>query len=58
MARFVSMQTNFTSGELDPLVRARTDIESYRNALQTAQNVICQPQGGLLVDLELISLMN
>ena len=47
MARFVSMQTNFTSGELDPLVRARTDIESYRNALQTAQNVICQPQGGV-----------
>jgi len=47
MARFVSMQTNFTSGELDPLVRARIDIESYNNALETAKNVICQPQGGV-----------
>lgn len=47
MARFVQMQTNFTSGELDPLVRARVDIESYSNALETAKNVICQPQGGV-----------
>ena len=47
MARFVSMQTNFTAGELDPLVRARVDIESYKNALETAKNVICQPQGGV-----------
>tara|TARA_R110000772_G_scaffold94899_2_gene193120 strand:- start:197 stop:2155 length:1959 start_codon:yes stop_codon:yes gene_type:complete len=47
MARFVSMQTNFTAGELDPLVRARVDIESYKNALETARNVICQPQGGV-----------
>jgi len=47
MARFVSMQTNFTSGELYPLVRARVDIASYNNALETAQNVICQPQGGV-----------
>lgn len=47
MARFVSMQTNFTTGELDPLVRARVDIASYNNALETAQNVIVQPQGGV-----------
>ena len=47
MARFVSMQTNFTSGELDPLVRARIDIESYNNSLEVAKNVICQPQGGV-----------
>ena len=47
MARFVSMQTNFTAGELDPLVRARVDIDSYKNALETAKNVICQPQGGV-----------
>ena len=47
MARFVSMQTNFTSGELDPLVRARVDIESYNNSLEVAKNVICQPQGGV-----------
>tara|TARA_R110000868_G_scaffold407111_2_gene688214 strand:+ start:677 stop:2629 length:1953 start_codon:yes stop_codon:yes gene_type:complete len=47
MARFVSMQTNFTTGELDPLVRARVDIPAYQNALETARNVICQPQGGV-----------
>ena len=47
MARFVSMQTNFTSGELDPLVRARVDIDAYNNALESAKNIICQPQGGV-----------
>jgi len=47
MARFVEIQTNFTTGELDPLVRARVDLKAYDNALETAQNVICQPQGGL-----------
>ena len=48
MARFVNIQTNFTSGELDPLVRARIDLKSYNNALDTAKNVICQPQGGIV----------
>ena len=47
MARFVSMQTNFTSGELDPLVRARVDIDAYNNSLEVAKNIICQPQGGV-----------
>lgn len=47
MARFVSMQTNFTSGELDPLVRARVDIDAYNNSLESAKNIICQPQGGV-----------
>ena len=47
MARFVNIQTNFTTGELDPLVRSRVDLDAYRNALETAQNVICQPQGGV-----------
>jgi len=47
MARFVTVQTNFTTGELDPLLRARIDLKSYENALETAQNVFCQPQGGI-----------
>jgi hypothetical protein len=47
MARFVSMQTNFTAGELDPLMRARVDLKSYENALEKATNVLCQPQGGI-----------
>lgn len=47
MARFVNIQTNFTTGELDPLVRSRVDLQAYNNALETAKNVICQPQGGV-----------
>lgn len=47
MARFVNIQTNFTTGELDPLARSRVDLDAYRNALETAKNVICQPQGGV-----------
>jgi len=47
MARFVDIQTNFTSGELDPLVRSRIDLDAYKNGLETARNVICQPQGGV-----------
>lgn len=47
MTRFVTVQTNFTTGELDPLLRARIDLKSYENALETAQNVFCQPQGGI-----------
>jgi hypothetical protein len=47
MARFVNIQTNFTSGEIDPLIRSRVDLESYKNGLEVAKNVICQPQGGV-----------
>lgn len=47
MARFVQLQTNFTTGELDPLLRARVDLEQYANALEKATNVVIQPQGGL-----------
>ena len=47
MARFVSIQTNFTTGELDPLLKARVDLKARQNALETARNVVCQPQGGV-----------
>lgn len=47
MARFVDIQTNFSTGELDPLLRARVDIEQYNNALAKATNVVIQPQGGM-----------
>jgi len=47
MARFVTVQTNFTGGELDPLLRARVDLATYKNALEKATNVVCQPQGGI-----------
>ena len=45
--RFVSFQTNFSTGELDPLLRARVDIDQYPNALAKATNVLIQPQGGM-----------
>ena len=47
MARFVDFQTNFVTGELDPLLRARVDLQQYNNALAKATNVVIQPQGGL-----------
>lgn len=47
MARFVDIQTNFSTGELDPLLRARVDLDAYKNALQEATNVVVQPQGGI-----------
>jgi len=47
MARFVTIQTNFNTGELDPLMRARVDLKAYENAMETATNVVCQPQGGI-----------
>ena len=47
MARFVDVTTNFSTGELDPLLRARVDLATYANALAKATNVLIQPQGGL-----------
>lgn len=46
MARFVSIQTNFSVGEIDPLVRARLDLQQYYNAVETGTNVLFLPQGG------------
>lgn len=47
MPRFVDIQTNFSTGELDPLLRARVDLQQYNNALAKATNVVIQPQGGM-----------
>lgn len=46
MSRIIRVQTNFTSGELDPKLRARIDLQQYYNGLETAQNIQIQPQGG------------
>lgn len=45
--RFVDIVTNFATGELDPLLRSRVDLDAYKNALAKATNVLIQPQGGL-----------
>ena len=46
MSRVVRIQTDFASGEIDPLVRGRIDLKQYYSALQTANNVFILPQGG------------
>jgi hypothetical protein len=45
--RIVRLATNFTSGELDPLLRGRSDLQQYQNGLERAKNVMIQPQGGV-----------
>ena len=45
--RITQFQTNFSVGEIDPLIRSRTDIEQYGNALEEATNILVQPQGGI-----------
>ena len=44
--RITRFQTNFTSGELDPLLFGRTDLQQYQNGLERAKNIVVQPQGG------------
>jgi hypothetical protein len=46
MSRVIRIQTDFASGEIDPLLRSRIDLKQYYQALQTAQNVFILPQGG------------
>jgi hypothetical protein len=47
MGRFTITQNNFSVGEIDPLLRARVDLQQYQNGLAKATNVFVQPQGGL-----------
>lgn len=47
MSRIIQIQNDFTSGEMDPKLRARTDIAQYKSGLTTARNVTIQPQGGV-----------
>ena len=48
MSRAVTLQTNFTTGEIDPLLTSRIDINQYYNGLDKARNVLIQPQGGVV----------
>ena len=47
MTKYVDIQTNFTSGEIDPLLRSRIDIKQYTNGASKLSNVLVQPQGGV-----------
>lgn len=46
MTKIVNIQTNFTVGEVDPLLRGRIDLNQYYSALKSAENVVIIPQGG------------
>ena len=46
MSRVTLYQSNFTQGEVDPLMHGRVDIEQYYSALDRAKNVMIMPQGG------------
>lgn len=47
MPRANTIQTNFTSGEVSPLMRGRVDINRYFNGAQLLRNFLCLPQGGI-----------
>ena len=47
MAESQFLQASFTSGELSPLLKGRTDLNQYYAGLQTAENVVIVPQGGV-----------
>lgn len=42
------IQTNFTSGELSPLIRGRVDLNRYFNGASKLRNFIVRPQGGIV----------
>lgn len=44
--QITALQNDFTSGEMDPKLRARSDIDQYRSGLAIARNITVQPQGG------------
>ena len=46
MSRVQQYQSSFTNGELDPLLRGRIDLQQYYSSVETADNVIFEPQGG------------
>jgi len=39
--------TNFTAGELSPLLEARVDLAQYANGCRTVSNFLLHPQGGV-----------
>lgn len=42
-----NIQTNFSSGVLDPKLKGRIDLDIYYNGAEIAENVIILPQGGM-----------
>lgn len=47
MGKLVVLQSNFTRGELDPRLIARTDTDLYRKGCKRIKNALVIPQGGI-----------
>lgn len=48
MGRLIRLlKSDFTSGEVDPLLKARTDIKHYFSGAETLRNLVVLPQGGI-----------
>ena len=47
MSQTTLLQSSFVSGELSPLLLGRTDLEQYTQGVETGENVMIVPQGGL-----------
>lgn len=47
MTRAAPIQTNFTAGELSPLLYGRIDLAKYANGAKQIVNAIVQPHGGV-----------
>ena len=47
MARVSTIVTNFRAGELSPRLEGRVDLEKYNEGVQTLQNMVSLPQGGI-----------
>ena len=45
MAKTRFVQSSFVSGELSPLLKGRTDVNQYYQAVETADNVVIVPAG-------------
>ena len=45
MARSAPIFTNFTAGELSPLLEGRVDLQKYPNGCKTLENMIVQKHG-------------
>ncbi len=47
MTRLRTLQTNFTAGEISPLLYGRGELRAYDNGAARLRNVIIQPTGGV-----------
>ncbi len=48
MPKTTPLINNFTSGELSPLLKGRTDLNQYKNGVQTIENFAVMPYGGVI----------